>query len=401
MILTIAQGPALESVNSDCGVRIADLNLVPTFSMATSSPDPSALRPPHATFALILAGGSGQRFWPASRDRLPKQLLKLFDGRTMLEHTVARLEGLVPKENILILTNHLQLEGARAALPDFPAENIVAEPEKRDTAAAIALAVGWVAARDPRATMMVLPSDHLIQDRAAFQKTVQVACAAAQKSGALVTIGIKPTWACPGYGYIERGARFAMKSDDLGIPVFDVVRFREKPAPELAEQFLAQGNFAWNAGMFFWTVPTMREELARHCPELSTFVDTLAASQDFAATVKATFPSLPKLSIDYALMERASRVLNVEAVFDWDDVGNWTSVGAHLNCDSQGNQHNCAVSQLDADNNIVFTQTKQHVALLGVSDLLVISTGDALLVAHRSQAEKIKKLVDGLPEELR
>jgi mannose-1-phosphate guanylyltransferase len=368
--------------------------------MPAAFPDPSVSRPSQATFALILAGGSGQRFWPASRDRLPKQLLKLFDGKTMLEHTVARLEGVVPKENILILTNHLQLEGARAALPDFPAENIVAEPEKRDTAAAIALAVGWVAARDPRATMLVLPSDHLIQDRAAFQKTVRAACAAAQQSGALVTIGIKPTWACPGYGYIERGARFAMNPDP-GISVFEVVRFREKPAPDLAEQFLAQGNFAWNAGMFFWTVPTMREELARHCPELSAFVDALAASQDFAATVKVTFPALPKLSIDYALMERASRVLNVEAAFDWDDVGNWTSVGAHLSSDGQGNQHNCAVTQLDADNNIIFTQTKQHVALLGVSDLLVISTGDALLVAHRSQAEKIKKLVDGLPEELR
>jgi mannose-1-phosphate guanylyltransferase len=368
--------------------------------MPAPSSSPSEARHPKSVYALVLAGGSGQRFWPASRDRLPKQLLKLFDNRTMIEQTVARLEGLVPKENILVLTNHLQLEGARAALPGFPVENIIAEPEKRDTAAAIALAVGWVAARDPRATMMVLPSDHLIKDTIAFQQTVQTACAAAEQSAALVTIGIKPTWACPGYGYIERGARFAMKADS-GIPVFDVVRFREKPAPDLAEQFLAQGNFMWNAGMFFWTVPTMREEFARHCPEFSAFVDALAASPDFATTVKVTFPSLPKLSIDYALMERASRVLNVEASFDWDDVGNWTSVGAHLNCDDKGNQHNCAVTQLDADNNLVFAQTKQHVALLGVSDLIVISTGDALLVAHRSQAEKIKKLVDGLPEELR
>lgn len=355
---------------------------------------------PQSLYALILAGGSGQRFWPASRDRAPKQLLKIFDDRTMLEHTVARLDGLVPRQNIVVLTNHLQLDGVRAALPDFPPENIIAEPEKRDTAPAIALAVGWVAARDPQATMIVLPSDHLIQDRAHFQATVQAACAAARQSGALVTIGIKPTWPCPAYGYIERGARFTM-SPDTGVPVYEVVRFREKPDPELAEEFLAQGNFTWNAGMFFWTIPAVRESLAKQCPELSAFVDALAASQDFAATVKVTFHSLPRLSIDYALMERAPRVLNVEASFDWDDVGNWTSVGAHLPKDAQGNQHNCALSQLDADNNLVFSQTNQHVALLGVSDLIVISTGDALLVAHRSQAEQIKKLVDGLPEELR
>lgn len=354
---------------------------------------------PHI-YALILAGGSGQRFWPASRDRLPKQLLRLFDDKSMLEQTVARLDGLVPKENILILTNHVQLEGVRAALPDFPVENIVAEPEKRDTAPAIALAVGWVAARDPQATMMVLPSDHLIQDRAQFQRTLRTACTAAQESGALVTIGIKPTWPCPSYGYIERGARFELKQD-TGVPVFDVVRFREKPNTELAEQFLAQGNFTWNAGMFFWTLPTVRQNLAKHCPELSAFIDALQTSNDLAATVSAQFTTLPKLSIDYALMERAPRVLNVEACFDWDDVGNWTSVGSYLQKDEQGNAHNCALSQLDSGNNLVFSQTPQHIALLGVSDLMVIATGDALLVAHRSQAERLKKLVDGLPGQLR
>jgi mannose-1-phosphate guanylyltransferase len=369
--------------------------------MAATPDNPKAKsRNPNSVYALVLAGGSGQRFWPASRDRLPKQLLRLFDGRTMIEHTIARLEGLVPRENILVLTNHLQLEGVLAALPGFPPENIIAEPEKRDTAPAIALAIGWVAARDPQATMMVLPSDHLIQDTAQFQRAARTAWAAAQESGALVTIGIKPTWACPAYGYVERGPRFSLQQD-TGVAVYEVQRFREKPDPELAEEFLARGNFAWNAGMFFWTLPAVRENLAANCPELSAFVDALAASQDFAATVKLTFPALPKLSIDYALMEKAHRVLNVEACFDWDDVGNWTSVGAHLSADGSGNQHNCAISQVDSDNNLIFAQTKQHVALLGVSDLIVISTGDALLVAHRSQAEKLKKLVDGLPEELR
>ena len=353
-----------------------------------------------STYALVLAGGSGQRFWPASRDRLPKQLLRIFDGKTLLEHTVARLNGLVPEKNILILTNCRQMEAVRAALPDFPADNIIAEPDKRDTAPAIALGLGWVAARDPQATMMVLPSDHLIKDVAHFQSSVRTACAAAQQSGALVTIGIKPTWPCPAYGYVERGARFTMPQDD-GVPVFEVVRFREKPDSELAAEFLAQGNFTWNAGMFFWTLSSVRKSLAAVCPELATFVDALAASKNFAATVTAQFPTLPRLSIDYALMEKAPRVLNVEAGFDWDDVGNWTSIGAHLAKDNQGNQHNCAISQLDAHENLVFSQTGQHIALIGVSDLMVIATGDALLIAHRSDAEKIKNLVDGLPEELR
>jgi mannose-1-phosphate guanylyltransferase len=353
-----------------------------------------------STYALILAGGSGQRFWPVSRDRLPKQLLRLFDDKSMLEHTIHRLEGLVPRENILVLTNQQQVQGVREALPDFPEENIIAEPVKRDTAPAIALAVGWVAARDPQATMMVLPSDHLIQDVAAFQRTLRIACAAAEESGALVTIGIKPGWACPSYGYVERGERYHAEAN-ADVPVYEVVRFREKPSVELAEQFLAQGNFTWNAGMFFWKVDTVRENLSKHCPELAAFVTALQECTDFEETVKQQFPTLPKLSIDYALMEKAPRVLNVEAAFDWDDVGNWTSVGHYLKADLAGNQHNCVVSGTDSSGNLIFSQTGQHIALLGVHDLMIISTGDALLVAHRSQAESLKKLVDGLPDELR
>lgn len=349
-------------------------------------------------YALVLAGGSGQRFWPLSRDRMPKQLLKLFDGTSLLEQTIARLDGLVPQENVLILTNHVQLDGVREALPDFPLENIVAEPEKRDTAPAIALGIGWVAARDPDAVMMVLPSDHLIKDKAQFQRALKAACDSAEKSGALVTIGIKPTWACPSYGYVERGDAFASGGD---VPVYEVKRFREKPAPELAAQFLEQGNFTWNAGMFFWTLASVRENLAKHCPELADFVNELAETPDFDVTLKSRFPSLTKLSIDYALMEKAPRVLNVEATFDWDDVGNWTSVGGYLPTDGEGNQHNCALSQLDAGHNLVFSQTKQHIALLGVDHLMVIATGDALLIAHRDEAEKLKKLVDTLPKDLR
>ena len=354
----------------------------------------------NSRYALILAGGSGQRFWPISRDALPKQLLKLFGDKTLLEMTVERLEGLVPKENILILTNKQQEAGVRALLPYLPKENIVAEPEKRDTAPAIALAVGWVVARDPNATMMVLPADHLIQNRAEFQRVLTTAMQAAEAGNALVTVGIKPTWPCPSYGYVERGRRASLPGVE-GNGIYEVVRFREKPNPDLAEHFISQGTFTWNAGMFIWTIPAIFSELSRHCPALADFVSELRGSKDFTATVSKQFSKLPKLSIDYALMERASRVLNVEATFDWDDVGNWTSVGRYLKEDSDGNQHNCALSQHEAAHNIVFSQTGQHVALLGVQDLIVVAAKDGLLVASRSQAESIKKLVDGLPKELR
>ena len=351
-------------------------------------------------YALILAGGSGQRFWPISRDALPKQLLKLFGDKTLLELTIERLEGLVPKEQILVLTNSQQEAAVRKLLPDLPKENIIAEPEKRDTAPAIALGVGWVASRSPTATMMVLPADHLIQNKAAYQRVLLQSLKAAEQSGALVTIGIKPTWACPSYGYIERGKRATIPGLKEAA-IFEVLRFREKPNPDLAEHFIAQGNFSWNAGMFIWTLPAIFSELSRHCLALADFVSEVRAAKDFTATVKKQFGKLPKLSIDYALMEHASRVLNVEGAFDWDDVGNWTSVGRYLKQDSVGNQYNCALSEHDSANNIVFTQTGQHVALLGVQDLIVVAAKDGLLVASRGQAESIKKLVDGLPAELR
>lgn len=363
--------------------------------MKSATDDPT---PPR--YALILAGGSGQRFWPVSRDSLPKQLLKLFGDKTLLELTVERLDGLVPKENILVLTNQQQEAAVRGILKNLPAENILAEPEKRDTAPAIALGVGWIARRSPAATMVVLPADHLIKDRAEFQKMLSNAMTAAEISGSLITAGIKPAWPCPSYGYVERGKKASIPGAK-DATIYEVVRFREKPNPDLAEHFISQGNFLWNAGMFIWTLPAIFSELSRHCPALADFVSELRNAKDFTATVARQFGRLPKLSIDYALMEKASRVLNIEAAFDWDDVGNWTSVARYLAEDEDGNRHNVPVSRFDAANNIVFSQTKQHIALLGVKDLIVIQAKDALLVATRGRAESIKKLVDELPKELR
>jgi len=354
------------------------------------------------TYALILAGGSGTRFWPLSRNEHPKQLLKLFDDETLLEKAVNRLDGLVPPERILILTNPVQLDATRAALPNFPAENVIAEPERRDTAPAIALAVGWVAARDPEATMVVLPADQLVTDHEAFRETLAAAGQAANEGDAVVTIGIKPTWACPGYGYVERGRRATISglSDDAPA-FFEVERFREKPSPQLAEEFIEQGNFAWNAGIFIWTVPTVMREFAEHCPELSDFVHELRKASDVEATIASQFANLPKVSIDYALMEKANRILNIEANFDWDDVGGWISVGKYLDKDDSDNVTNRPINQIESYNNIVFVKDENvRVGLLGVHDLIVVQTGDAILVADKDEADNIKKLVGEVPDEL-
>jgi mannose-1-phosphate guanylyltransferase len=351
-------------------------------------------------YALILAGGSGERFWPLSRRAHPKQLLRLVTKRALLEETVSRLEGFLPRERILILTNVEQEEAVRKLLNDFPKENILAEPAKRDTAAAVALGAGWVAARDHGATMLVLPADHLIANQAAFQETLTLAAETAGQTGELVVIGIKPTWACPGYGYIEQGEAVRLKNDADKGAVHRVVRFREKPNVDLAESFLRKGNFRWNAGMFVWSVPTVLSEFNRHAPELAHFISQLRAPGRFEKTLRERFSKLPRISFDYAIMEKAERVLVVEASFDWDDVGSWRMVANYFEKDEHGNAANCALTALNSTNNIIFNQEETTVALLGVHDLIVVRTGDAVLICHRHDAEKIKNLVGKLPPEL-
>ena len=359
-------------------------------------------------FALILAGGSGQRFWPLSRNQRPKQLIPLLPGGPLLRQTVDRLRGLVAPERILVLTNADQVEPVRQLLPELPVDHVLAEPARRDTGAAVALGAAWVAALAPDAVMLTLPADHHIPDSAAFQRVIRSAAAAAGRHGDLVTLGVEPDWACPGYGYIERGE--AIDDDDDGDEadgpaVYRVAGFREKPDRQLAEWFVEQGRFVWNAGIFIWTVAAVRRELAAHSPVLAGFIDRLLAGGRLPFTAEAVraagFEDLQPLSIDYALMEKSSRVLNLAAAFEWDDVGSWLSAARHLPEDPAGNRSNARIFTLDADSNVVFSDAEQQVALLGVRDLIVVQTRDALLVASQSRAEEIKHLVGKLPPELR
>jgi len=345
-------------------------------------------------YALVLAGGSGERFWPLSRRATPKQFLRLFSDRSLLEETVRRLDGLIPAENILILTNQEQEAAIRKALPDHPEHNIFAEPVKRDTAPAIALGLGIIASRNPSATMAVLPADHRISNVEAFQSDLKSAAQTAELEGELITIGITPSWACPGFGYIERGKRL------LNSEFFEVIRFREKPNPDLAEAFVRSGNFYWNAGMFIWSVHSILTELNRHAPDLAEFVSAIRNSSDRAKLLKERFPSLQKTSIDYAILEKASRVLVKPAQFDWDDVGSWTAVAKYLEQLPGSNAANGPVTIQESSNNIVFTNCGTHVALLGVHDIVVVQTADAILVCHRHEVEKIKGLIPFIPETL-
>src|SRR5213595_145873 len=248
--------------------------------------------------------------------------------------------------------------------------------------------------------MLALPADHVVADRAAFQETMKTAAAAAEEMGALVTIGIKPTWACPGYGYIEQGEAVKLRAVTPETSVHRVIRFREKPNPDLAESFLRKGNFRWNAGMFVWSVPSVLSEFNRHAPELADFISQLRGPENFEKVLRERFSNLPRISFDYAIMEKADRVLMVEASFDWDDIGSWRAVSNYFKNDELGNAANCAITAVDSTNNIVFDQNGTTIALLGVHNLIVVRTGDAVLICHRHQAEKIKDLVGKLPPEL-
>jgi len=342
-------------------------------------------------YVCIMAGGSGERFWPLSRKTTPKHLLRLFSEATLLEETVRRVERVVPTEHIFVLTNAAQVEHTRQILKDLPVENIVAEPAKRDTAPATALGTALAHRKDPGAVVAFLPADALIKPPEKFAHQLKDAAILARNHKAIITFSIKPKYAATGFGYLELGDHFGSCRQ--------VLKFVEKPSEKTAQHYIDKGNYGWNAGMFLWQCGTYLEEARRLQPELADFVEKFP-SGEYVPYLEATFPSLTKISVDYAIMEKAANVFAVEAFFDWDDVGTWTALPEHIEPAKDGN---CIIGNAithNATGNIVFSQ-KRIVALQGVHDLVVVETDDAILICHKEQAQHIKQLQEHLPEEVK
>lgn len=350
---------------------------------------------PHA-YVCIMAGGSGERFWPMSRQRMPKHLLKFFSDRTLVEETVRRLDGVVPRANIFVLTNVAQLEGTRTALGDLlPAGQIIAEPAKRDTAAAAALATGLVLARDPKGVLALLPADTYIHDVETFEKQLRAGLHRASQTASLLTFAIKPSHAATSFGYLQLG-------DEVpgGAGFRKVVKFVEKPDPATATRYVASGDFAWNAGMFMWSVESFLAEAKLHTPKLAKFIREFPAG-DPASYLAARFLTLiPKVSVDYAILEKAASVETLLAEFDWDDVGVWTALPTYLPRDGAGNATRGLVVVNGGSANNIALSNGRVIALVGVKDLVVVETVDAVLVCHRSAVDEIKKLMPHLPKDV-
>lgn len=349
-------------------------------------------------YVFIMAGGSGERFWPASRTATPKHLLRLLGEQTLLEQTLRRFEGIVPWERVFVLTNAAQLAATREAVPFLPSENIVAEPAKRDTAPAAALATAIANSRNPHAIAALFPADSMIHNTAAFQSQIQSAMDFVASNDSIFTFAIRPTHAATGFGYLKLGAHVTTNPSH---EILAVEKFVEKPDAKKAQNFVAEGCYGWNAGMFLWKAATFLRECERQQPELAAFISSFPKNHSADAVsyyLGDVFASLPKISVDYAIMENARRVVASWADFDWDDVGSWTALPTHLGKDDSGNTFKGPVLQIDSSRNIVVAR-QRTVALCGVQDLIVVETPDAILVCHRNAAESIKRLP--LPQDLK
>ncbi|MEY4188044.1 MAG: mannose-1-phosphate guanylyltransferase [Planctomycetaceae bacterium] len=348
--------------------------------------------------AVIMAGGSGTRFWPQSRKKTPKQLLSLAGRRTMIQQTLDRCAAWVAPENSWVVTNAVQAEAVREQLPSLPVSNVLVEPAARNTAACIGLAAFEILRRDPEGVMFVLPADHVIRTDEAFGRAAQRAVSIVQASpDSLVLFGVVPTFPATGYGYIERESRL----DEGSPPLFRVRNFREKPQQSVAEQYLRDGRYFWNCGIFCWKAATIVQLLKQYEPELHAGlqeIDSASGSAGYQQVLEQKFPLLKSISIDYAVLERAENVCVLEAPFQWDDVGSWLSLPRLNGCDAQGNTTDGLFAGVDTQGCIIRTSDDHLVATLGLRNLIVVHTPDATLVADASQSERIKQLLDLLTE---
>ena len=345
--------------------------------------------------AVIMAGGAGTRFWPLSRAATPKQLLALVGGQTMIQQTVARLEGLVPAERLLIVTNRKLVEPMAVQLPQLDAARILGEPCKRDTAPCVGLAALLVGLQDPDATMAVMPADHLISPAESFRGALREAVELVENDPArIVTFGINPTYPAEIFGYIECGEQLA------GSHAYQATRFREKPARSVAEEYLRAGNFLWNSGIFVWKAKTILDALTQFEPQMMTHLHRIAAAwgrPNFGDVFDREFTEIRGKSIDFAVMEHYPHIAVLKAPFGWDDVGSWQAISRTAGVDPSGNTVQAAKHVgIRTTGTIVRSSNDHLVVTLGVNDHVVVHTPDATLVAHKSEEEAIREVVKEL-----
>jgi mannose-1-phosphate guanylyltransferase len=362
-------------------------------------------------FVVIMAGGRGERFWPVSREKTPKQLIKLLGEKSFLQEAVARVLPLVPLKNIFIITNAAQAAEVRKQLPKLPKENIVGEPIGRDTCAAVALGASLVGARSTTGVMAVLPADHVIPDEKKFQQIVNDSFEVAAKGQVIVTIGIKPTEPATGYGYIRTGNELPTPpgAKKTKTTFFKAEQFVEKPNFDKALEYLNSGQYRWNAGMFVWSFVTVTNGLEKHQPEMfaacQRWFKVATNGPKLAKVLAKEYPAIKKISIDFALMEHAQNVICADGAFEWDDLGAWPALARHVKQDAEGNAAVADFIHVDAARNIIFDARSKDrrtpIAVVGLRDSILVQTDDAVLLAHKSQAQKIKDLVKKLAEDAR
>ncbi len=347
-------------------------------------------------YAIIMAGGIGSRFWPRSRKARPKQFLAVFGDQSLIGQTSERLDGLIPPERRLVLTNEDYVGLTTEELPEIPRENILTEPVGRNTAPCIAYAAAHLAVRDPEAVMVVLPADHLIADEAGFHDVLRTAVGKAEEGSGLVTIGITPTHPATGYGYIQFEAG---DNDHNAVEAMPVIRFAEKPDADRARAFVDSGDFLWNSGMFIWKASAILEEIKLNLPEVHrAFLPVRDSADPDASTVREAFMACPSISIDHGVMEQARRVYVVPGDFGWNDVGDWKAVYDLSEHDENGNAVKGNVLLESASNNLVHGG-ERLIAVVGVDNIAVIDTGDALLVCSLDESQKVKTVLNRLKKE--
>jgi mannose-1-phosphate guanylyltransferase len=345
-------------------------------------------------YAVIMAGGSGTRFWPLSRRQHPKQLLELFGRGTLLEQTVARLRPILPPERICVYTNELIWREVCRRLPQIPRAQIVAEPASRNTAPTLGVAAHEICRRDPQGLMLVLPADHTITKTAEFLRVLRAGCETAQTEGRSVVIGLKPTRPDTGFGYVRVGAREARIA---GQEIYRVEKFTEKPKLDLARRYVASGKYLWNGGMFIWRATTLLENFAKHQPQMANLLAKLTAAGGVRSpnAFRRLFPQFEKISIDFAIMEKIRDIHAVAAEIGWNDVGSWDVVYDLSAKDSDANVRPESSLCLDSRGNMIVSK-KKFVVTVDVQDLVIVETDDAILVTRRGRSQDVGKAVQAL-----